>query len=96
MLGRVAPFPRVTMPEKRKLYTCPATVFSPVPEVKSTSSVKQGARALHPACLKVNSYDSFPRMLLLVTPRDHVPTGRQQLSPGSYRLALSQSCSMEV
>ena len=97
MFGGLAPFPRVTVPEKRKPWkpnTCPAAVFSPVPEVKITSTVKQGAGALHPAGLKVNSYDSFPRMLLLVTPRDHVVwapfTGRQQLYPGSYRLALIQ------
>lgn len=64
------------MPEKRKPWkpnTCLAAVFSPVPKVKIASTVKQGAGALHPAGLKVNSYDFFsPRMLLLVTPRDHV------------------------
>lgn len=88
-----------TMPEKRKLWkpnTCPATVFSPVPEVKIASNVKQDAGALHPTGLKVNSYDSFPRMLLLVTPRDHVVWALTDLPSSSYDLASGQSCSVEV
>lgn len=112
--GGLAPFPRVTVPEKRKPWkpnTCLAAVFSPVPKVKIASTVKQGAGALHPAGLKVNSYDFSPQECFYLSHQgitwcrlpslgplvgSSSPQALTDLLSSSYDLASSQNCSVEV